>query len=118
VGLALTVPEVVAHRVTRAWLAGATPARRDFDEMFLMWAEKSAAFYESWNAMFLELFRANLTFGLWPVWWNGPMTTSRRVSARLTAHGRRAALAMLSAGLEPIHRRASANAKRLRRRRL
>jgi len=52
-----------------------------------MWAEKTEAFYESWNAMMLEMWRANVA-------------TSLRV---------------LGAGLAPVHRRAAANAKRLRR---
>ena len=50
-----------------------------------MWLEKCAAFYESWNAMFLAMWRVNPR--------------------------------VVAAGLRPIHRRAAANARRLRRRR-
>jgi hypothetical protein len=114
-GLALAVPEVIAQRVTRLWLAGASPSQADREEMYLMWSEKCAAFQQSWNAMFVEMFRANLRLALSPMWWAGRPVTAKQASARLTAHGQRAALAILGAGLAPIHRRASANAKRLRR---
>jgi hypothetical protein len=87
VGLAFAVPEVVFHRMARMWLAGASPSRRDRDEFYRMWAEKPAAFFQSWNAMMLEMYRANFALSM-RVW---------------------------SAGLGPIHRRAVANAKRLRR---
>ena len=81
----------------RMWLAGAFPSRRDRDEFDRMVLEKFMAFHESWNAMALEMFRASLALGLFP-WID-----------------RRAAMRVLSAGLGPIHRRAAANAKRLRR---
>jgi hypothetical protein len=72
-----------------------------------MGAEKVAAFYESWNAMFLALFRANLSLAIWPMqfWWSSD-------------RGQRASLGILGAGLAPIHRRVTANARRLRRRRV
>jgi hypothetical protein len=85
-GLAFAVPEVVFHRMTRMWLSGASPSRRDRDEFYRMWAEKPAAFFESWNAMLLEMSRANYAYAM-RVW---------------------------AAGLGPVHRRAAANAKRLR----
>jgi hypothetical protein len=84
-GLAFAAPEVVAHRFLRSWAAGASPSLRDVREFQLMWLEKYAAFYESWNAMFLAMWRANP--------------------------------GIVAAGLRPIHRRAAANARRLRRRR-
>jgi hypothetical protein len=102
VGLALAVPEVVAQRVMRMWLAGTPLSQRDRDEFHRMYAEKFLAFYESWNAMALEMVSASLTLGLFPVW-------------TLAARNRRAGMRVLSAGLAPIHRRAAANAKRLRR---
>jgi hypothetical protein len=37
------------------------------------------------------------------------------VRRRLSAHARRTALAVLGSGLAPVHRRAVANARRLRR---
>ena len=72
-----------------------------------MSTEKVAAFYESWNAMLLALLRANLTLALSPfqLWW-------------FPAQGLRTGLAILGHGLAPVHRRATANARRLRRGRL
>jgi hypothetical protein len=68
-GLALAVPEVMAHRLTRLWLAGPRPSQRDRDEFYRMGAEKLAAFYESWNAMFLEAYRVSLGLAFSPLWW-------------------------------------------------
>ena len=68
--LALAVPQVVAHRVTRMALAGAFPTARDQREFRQMGAEKMAAFTESWNAMAAEAFRANfsLATSFWRSW--------------------------------------------------
>ena len=110
-GLALAVPEVVAHRVMRMWLAGAPLSARDRDEFQRMYAEKFAAFHESWQAMGLEMFRASVALAFSPPW----MTSFATMPARLAASHRQAATRVLSAGLAPIHRRAAANAKRLRR---
>jgi hypothetical protein len=85
VGLAFAAPEVVAHRLLRLWAAGASPSLRDLQELQVMWLEKCAAFYESWTAICLAMWRANP--------------------------------GVVAAGLRPIHRRAGANARRLRRRR-
>jgi hypothetical protein len=98
-GLAVAVPEVVAHRLTRMWLAGSTPSRRDQQEMLRMCTEKVAAFYESWAAMYMEMWRASLAFAFAP--WS-------------SAHARRTYSRTLRAGIAPIHRRAVSNAKRLR----
>ena len=107
VELALAAPQVMAHRLVRLALAGTSPSARDRREFHRMGAEKLAAFYESWNAMFLALLRAQLTLTLAPYqfWWSA-------------GRGRRAGLAILGAGLAPIHRRATANARRLRRQRI
>jgi hypothetical protein len=118
-GLALAAPEVIAHRLTRLWLAGATPSHRDREEFYRMSAEKVAAFYDSWNAMFREMFRANLQLAFSPMWWWAWLNpTSWRAPGRLSAQGRRTISAIWGAGLAPIHQRAAANAKRLRLERL
>jgi hypothetical protein len=111
--LMLAAPEVVAHRALRMWLAGETPSQRDRAEFHRMSSEKVAAFHESWNAMFLAMYRANLQLAqsMWCPW----SIASRRTRARLSAHGGRAVAAVLGAGLAPISRRAVANVKRLRR---
>ena len=49
--LAVAVPQVIAHRLTRLALAGPAPSARDRQEFRRMGAEKAAAFAESWNAM-------------------------------------------------------------------
>ena len=114
-GLALAVPEVIAHRLTRAWLAGGIPAQRDRDEFHRMLAEKVGAFHESWAAMLREMLLANLRLALWPMWWAPWAITPARARDRLSAHHRSSVLAVLQAGLAPVHRRAVANARRLRR---
>ena len=48
--LALAVPQVVAHRVTRLALAGARPSRRDQAEFQRMVQEKQVAFSQAWMA--------------------------------------------------------------------
>ena len=115
VGLALAVPEVMAHRLTRLWLAGPHPSQRDREEFQRMGVEKVAAFHESWNAMFLEACRASLRMTLSPLWWTWPALSPSQVAHRAAAQGQHDALAILARGLDPIQRRATANAKRLRR---
>jgi hypothetical protein len=117
VGLGFAVPQVLAHRVMRMALTGSSPSRRDQKEFYLMGVEKVAAFYESWTAMLAEIFRANAELWLTSAklfWVHSPVTRSSRAAA---THFQRAALAVLSEGVAPIHRRAVANAKRLSRRR-
>ena len=57
--LALAVPQVVAHRVTRMALSGPKLSPRDRKEFNLMVAEKNSAFGESWNAMAAQAALAN-----------------------------------------------------------
>jgi hypothetical protein len=117
--LAVAVPQVIAHRVTRMAIGGASPSARDRKEFHLMGAEKVAAFYESWNAMALQAFRANQRLALsfmQSFWypWVGSKPSVRRTSKQLS----NAALGILGQGMAPVHRRAVANAKRLGRTRL
>jgi hypothetical protein len=111
--LGFAAPQVIAHRVMRMAVAGSSPSLRDRKEFYLMGAEKVAAFYESWNAMLLEMFCANLkslsTAPLFWFSWPTSMGYSRAASTRF----QRAALAVLGKGVAPVHRRAVANAKRL-----
>ena len=113
IGIAMAAPEVVAHRVMRMMLAGREPSKRDRAEFDLMSAEKIAAFYKSWNAMFAQMARSNMLLMFSPMWWASP--SAGRLQNQLTAHMQRAASATIAAGLAPVHRRAAANAKRLRR---
>src|SRR5262252_9371655 len=76
--LSVTAPQVIAHRMARLAFAGLSPSARDRREFHRMGAEKGAAFYESWNAMYLSVLRANLNLALSPfqLWWS-PMRSQR-----------------------------------------
>jgi hypothetical protein len=79
-----------------------------------MGAEKLAAFHESWNAMLVEMVRANLKLALSSIsFWCSPWTDMRRLPRLGSARTRQTALAVLGSGLAPVHRRAVANARRL-----
>jgi hypothetical protein len=117
--LAVAVPQFVAQRVGRMAAAGLTPTARDRREFQLMSAEKIAAFYESWNAMYVQALRiqldvtASIVRSIWFPW------LPRRAFASLRrADVARNALTILGKGLAPVRRRAVANAGRLRRTKL
>jgi hypothetical protein len=112
--MALAVPHVVAHRVARMATSGANPSARDRREFQRMGAEKIAAFGESWNAMAWQMLRANqaLTLSLMRAWWN-PWLGGRQSFARSAQQVQSVALGVMSQGMEPVRRRAVANAKRL-----
>ena len=117
--LAFAVPQVVAHRVTRMALSGRTPSARDRKEFELMVAEKNAAFVESWNAMAVQTVLANQALAA--SFFKSFFTTARGKkpsAARSAAQFQRAALAVVGSGLAPVHRKATANAKRLARTKL
>ena len=118
IDLGFAVPGVVAHRALRMARAGASPSLRDREEFYLMAAEKVAAFYESWGAMALEMYRITLRLSLAATpgfWFRWPVTT--RSSRAAYDQWQRTFFAVLGKGVAPIHRRAVANAKRLARRR-
>lgn len=115
-GLSLAVPQVVAHRVGRMAAAGSRPSARDRKEFKQMGAEKVAAFYESWAAMGTAALRAQQS--MWLSMMRGaalaPWNLARPASllpsaATMTEH----TLRIVSQGLAPVQRRATANAKRL-----
>jgi hypothetical protein len=112
--LAVAVPQIIAHRVTRMAIAGTSPSARDRKEFYRMGAEKIMAFNECWNAMALQAFRANQQLALsfmQSLWfpWASPQTSLRTASKQLG----NAALGVAGKGMAPVHRRAVANAKRL-----
>jgi hypothetical protein len=110
--LALAVPQVVAHRVGRAAHARPCPSPRDRREFQLMTTEKIAAFYESWNAIVVEMTRANMRLFFSPLGSSSPWRPMTEGSRAASMHVR-AALDILHAGTSPYHRRAVANARRL-----
>ncbi|HWD22426.1 MAG TPA: hypothetical protein VG591_04785 [Burkholderiales bacterium] len=98
--LSLVAPQVIALRGLRM---------HDRREMQRMSSEKVLAFWESVNAMGLQMARANQEYALFAMrqWWSPWMSPWQAACA---------ASKVLEEGLRPIHRRASANARRLRRR--
>jgi hypothetical protein len=116
VELAAAVPRVVAHRLTRAALAGPRLSARDRKEFRMMLDEKQAAFRQSWGAMAVQMLRAQqaltasmLRGAFVPFTYGRPSASAARMGAQL----QRAAIGVLDKGMAPVHRKAVANAKRL-----
>ena len=99
--LALAVPQVMAHRLTRLALAGPVPNARDRREFHTMSHEKVQAFWQSWFAMGWAMVEASQL--AWVA-----MLQGARVPLLDTQ-------AILAKGLAPVHRAATANARRLAR---
>ena len=119
VEMAVAVPQVVAHRVVRMSMAGMFPSARDQREFHLMGAEKVAALQESWQAMAAQAQQAQHQFTLamlksFSLPWSGGPQRAQDASVKL----QHAAMDLLGTGMAPLHRRAVANAKRLRNTRL
>jgi len=112
--LGIAAPQVIAHRVARMALAGASPSARDRAEFQRMGIEKIAAANEAWTAMAAQTFLESQKFALGfmqSVWfpWMHRAPTAKSVSRRMN----RAAAGVLAKGMAPMRRRAVANAKRL-----
>lgn len=103
--IGIAAPQVVAHRVARMAAAGPVPSARDRQEFTTMVVEKQIAFTQSWLAMGMEMLR--LQQRLFWVWMFNPWSLGRQ----LPAAGERLA----AKGLDPVHRKVVANAKRLSR---
>ena len=100
-------------------LAGHRPSARDQREFQMMSDEKTAAFKESWGAMAAASMRANqqlatsvMTTVLFP--WSKYSATPDVLASQY----HQAAMGVLDKGMAPVHRRAVANAKRLKNTRL
>ena len=117
--LAVAVPQVVAHRVARMAMAGPALSSRDRIEFQRMGNEKTVALWASWNAMALQMMRANQLFmaslmrASWSVWLTGKVPTGLGAPEL-----QRVALGVMAKGLAPVHRTAVANARRLARTKL
>jgi hypothetical protein len=99
-------------------LAGQKPSVRDQREFDLMVSEKKAAFSQSWSAMAVQAARANQVLA-WSFFKSMWLPSRRKPSAAaVTAQVQRAAISVLSKGVDPVHRKAVANAKRLARTKL
>jgi hypothetical protein len=112
--LAMAVPQVVAHRVTRLALAGPTLSDRDRREFQMMVHEKHAAFAQAWGDMAMQAFRANqaLTTSVLRSFFT-PFSHKKPSAAAVVAQVQHAAIGVLRKGLEPVHRKAVSNARRL-----
>src|SRR3954471_2704457 len=97
--LAFAVPQVVAHRLTRLALAGPWPNARDRREFHGMGQEKVHAFWQSWFAMGWATVEAMQQATV-------AMLQGARVPLVDTQR-------ILAKGLAPVHRKATANARRL-----
>lgn len=114
VQLAMAAPVVVAQRMMRMALAGASPTASDRREMKRMSAEKVEAFTESWNTTARRLTQAQMNFGfdLMRVAWSPWHQAGGRANAAATRFGD-ATTASVQGALGPVRRRAVANARRL-----
>ena len=117
--LAMAVPQVVAHRVTRAALAGPTLSDRDRREFQMMVNEKQLAFAQAWGAMAMQMFRANQALAILVLRsFFTPFSSKRASPASSAAQLQKAAVEVLNKGLAPIHRKAISNARRLSKRKI
>jgi hypothetical protein len=104
----MVVPQVVAMRTARMLAAGVNPSASDRREFQRMGNEKVLAFWESMNAMGLQMAKAQQEYALFAMRnWTAPWITPWSIAA--------SASRVLEQGVAPLHKRASANARRLRR---
>jgi hypothetical protein len=94
--IGFAAPQVIAHRVQRMALAGPRPGARDQREFTRMGQEKAEAFAESMMAMGLRMLQGQQAMG-----------------ASMLATDLRPWLATMAEGMKPVHRRVTANARRL-----
>lgn len=114
VELAIAVPQVVAHRLTRLALAGPKPSDRDRKEFHMMVVEKQAALVQASVDMAIQAFRANqaLTATMLRFFF-APFSSRKPSAASVATQVQNAAIGVLGKGLAPVHRQAVSNARRL-----
>jgi hypothetical protein len=118
--LAYAAPQVIAQRTAMMIRAGATPSRRDRTEFHRMGAEKVGAFSRAWMAMAMQGWQMNQQIALAVLrtasspWQWGQVGAHTAPLAALLGDG---SLAVLGKGIEPVHAVATANLRRLSRRR-
>jgi hypothetical protein len=117
--LAFATPQVVNKRVAQMIFAGPLPSADDRKEFKLMSDEKVEAFKESWAAMATEtvLAQQRLAIGmttsmLKAAWfpWIAPQANDMFANQMGNA-----TMGVLNKGMEPVRKRAVANARRLSR---
>ncbi len=116
--LAAAVPLVMTQRMMRMARAGTAPSARDTKEFRRMVAEKPLAFGEAWGCMLLQLMLAQqaLAVSLVRAFWT-PWNAHRATPHAMGARFHDAAMRAFDGALTPLHRAATANARRLSRRR-
>lgn len=117
--LSVAAPQVVAHRMARMLSAGATPSANDQAEFMRMGTEKLEAFVEAWGAMSAQAMQAQQQMAIsvmqtmcnpW-AWAAGPMEPMQQLHDQM----QHSMLNVIEGGVNPMHKRAVANAKRLNR---
>ena len=130
--IAVAAPQVIAVRTSRMLAAGASPGASDRAEFSRMHTEKVEAFWESMAAMTAQVARANQEYARlagvqwWRLWTTPLSFVGKRTAAQAAAsllplptatQRKRAASSILAAAVKPVHKRATANARRLKRKR-
>jgi hypothetical protein len=100
-------------RMMSAGARTSAPDRREFQRMR---TEKTAAFTESWVAMYLAAFRINqeIALSMLRLWWN-PWLAGAPSSLQYLKRMQNATVDIATKGIAPIRKRAVANARRLKR---
>jgi len=115
--LSLAAPQVVAHRMTRMWLAGPVLSENDREEFTGMVLEKQLAFTQSWFAMCAEAARIQQSM-FWSFFGNAPSVWSLNpltLWLNLAAHHNESVHRVFSKGLAPVYRKTVSNSRRLSR---
>ena len=112
--LGFAVPWVMGHRLARLAVAGPLPSARDREEFQLMGTEKIVAFTEAWFATSVAMWQANLALGSSMLYM---MAVPGSAGSYLwpSRQWQSAMIEALDRGFAPIHRTATANARRLAR---
>jgi hypothetical protein len=124
--LAVAAPQVIAIRTARMLAAGANPGAVDRAEFSQMSNEKVKAFWESMFGMAAQTAKTNQEYlrtaaqswvRAWVTpWWLGVKPSMAALTFTPTRGQRnRAVSKLVAAGLAPVHKKATANARRLTR---
>jgi hypothetical protein len=133
--LAIAAPQVVAIRTARMLAAGASPDARDRAEFSRMVPEKVSALWESMFAISRQLATTQQEYArsaamkwmrVWMTpWWLSAYRPLTQTTASLPAlaalagptrpQRQRAAVKLIEKALSPVHKRATANSRRLTR---
>ncbi len=112
--LAVATQEVVARRLLQMSTTGINPSSNDHEEFHRMWIEKITVANESWSAMASEVmdYQQKLLDSYASYWMNPWSFFALPVHTHIN-HAHNAGNKVLEKGMEPIHRTAVENAKRL-----